>query len=99
MPPRLPEEVVEPLRNPHEAAHAPAALNEELMECQSVTEILDIVTEEAAIMTGANASLALMRLVNLSKSQLQQLRSRPECTKLLSVLEQHIHELGPKVTS
>ena len=77
--------------------HAPAAINAELMECQDVTEILDIVSEEAAIMTGENAALALMRLVNLSKSELHRLRHGPGFHKLLIALEEHIDELGPKV--
>jgi hypothetical protein len=97
VPPSLAEEPAEPVSIAEEPAHAPAALNAEIMECQNVAEVLEIVSEEAAIMSGANASLALMRLVNLSKSQLHQLRNRPEFANLLTALEQHIHELGPKV--
>lgn len=96
--PELKEDKAETVSVAVESSSALAALNAEIMECQDATEILDIVSEEAAIMTGPNASFALMRLVNLSKSQLHKLRYGPDFTKLLFALEQHIRELGPKVS-
>lgn len=95
--PKPAEEYNELLSNADDLVHAPTAINAELMECQDVTEILDIVTEEAAIMTGENAALALMRLVNLSRSELHRLRHGPAFHKLLYTLDKHIDELGPKV--
>ncbi|BDA48783.1 probable RAP domain-containing protein, chloroplastic [Coccomyxa sp. Obi] len=94
--PKPAEEYKELLSNADDLVHAPAAITAELMECQDVTEILDIVSEEAAIMTGDNAALALMRLVNLSRSQLHRLRHGPGFHKLINTLEEHIDELGPK---
>lgn len=96
MQPKPAEDYKELLSNADDVVHAPAAINAELMECQDVAEVLDIVSEEAAIMTGENAALALMRLVNLSRSQLHKLRHGPVFHKLLIALEEHIEELGPK---
>jgi hypothetical protein len=74
------------------------ALSAEVMECQSVGEIFEIVAEEASHMSGQSQVFALQRVVHLSLSQLRKLRHAPEFASLVETLEEHIHDLGPKVT-
>lgn len=68
------------------------------MECQSISEIFEIVSEEAAHMTSQNTAFALQRVVHLSqRQQLPRLRHAPEFISLVDSLEQQAEELSAKV--
>lgn len=80
------------------SAGALLALTAELVECSQVDEILEVVSEEAGLLTGEAAVLALRRLAQCPRDQHMQLRSSAPFAQLLALLERLAPTLGPKVS-
>ena len=81
------------------SAGALLALTAELVECSQVDEILEVVSEEAGLLTGEAAVLALRRLAQCPRDQHMQLRSSTPFAQLLALLERLAPTLGPKVSA
>jgi hypothetical protein len=79
------------------SAGALSALTAELVECSQVDEILEVVSEEAGLLTGGAAVLALRRLAQCPRDQHMQLRASAPFAQLLALLERLAPALGPKV--
>ena len=67
------------------------------MECTEAEEILEVVTEEAELLTGPAAVLAMHQLALCPREQHAALRGSQPFAQLLALLERHSPSLGPKV--
>lgn len=75
-----------------------SALSAEIVECREASEILEIVAEEAGLLTGQAVVLALQRLAQCPREQHALLRGSAAFANLLALLEEQAPELGPKVS-
>ena len=72
-------------------------LSQEIVECTEAEEILEVVTEEAELLTGPAAVLAMHQLALCPREQHAALRGSQAFAQLLALLERHSPSLGPKV--
>ena len=87
-----------PVRKGQETGRASAAgLGPEMFACQTMEELFDIVMEEAESMSGGQATMALKRLVQLSRGRAHRVRGAPALSALAAVLDAHAADLTPKV--
>ena len=78
---------------------AASALSQEIVECTQAEEILEVVAEEAELLTGPAAVLAMHQLALCPRVQHAALRGSLPFTQLLALLERHSPSLGPKVST
>ncbi|CAL5223598.1 g6137 [Coccomyxa viridis] len=78
------------------SSSALSALTAEIVECSEVDEILEVVSEEAGLLTGEAGVLALHRLAQCPREQHSQLRVSAPFTQLLALLEKQAFMLTPK---
>ena len=79
------------------SSSAASVLSQEIVECTEADEILEVVTEEAELLTGPAAVLAMHQLALCPREQHAALRGSQPFAQLLALLERHSPSLGPKV--
>ena len=87
-------------REGQEKARAPApGLGPEMFACQTMEELFDVIMEEAGSMSGGNATVALKRMVQLSRGRAHRVSGAPALSALAAVLDAQAADLTPKVGS